>query len=331
MHSRDLPIIDFSPFRGEPRARTELINKIGQAGREIGFFYLGNFGIDPARIAEAFEQSRAFFSLPAARKSELVWDSRTNRGYDGLEAQSFKRGQPGDLKESFRLTAEPDVRNRIDPEVAWSFLVNQANKWPSDMPQFRNVLLSLLSDCGDLVDDILAALEEALDMPEPLLTQNHVRRNYTMRLLHYPAVQGPVKDGQARCGEHTDWTTITLLFQGGQGGLEVRRRTGEWTYAPPLTDCVLVNIGDQLQAWTAGRLLSTPHRVRANLSSDAAIDRYSIALFCYADFDAAIELGEAHTSGAYILSKLQATQSTGTVVHHTGTAARHQAAGAPSA
>jgi isopenicillin N synthase-like dioxygenase len=34
----------------------------------------------------------------------------------------------------------------------------------------------------------------------------------------------PRKDGQARCGEHTDWGTITLLFQGGQGGPEVRRR-----------------------------------------------------------------------------------------------------------
>jgi isopenicillin N synthase-like dioxygenase len=327
MYTTDLPIIDFSPFCGDTSSRAEFINKIGEAGREVGFFYLRNFGIDPRRITEAFAQSRAFFALPATRKSELLWDSTTNRGYDGLEAQSFKAGQPGDLKESFRFTAEPDLRNRVDREVAWSFLVNQSNKWPENMPQFRNVLLPLLSDCGDLVDDILAALEEALDMPEPLLTQNHVRRNYTMRLLHYPAVKGPVKDGQARCGEHTDWTTITLLFQGGQGGLEVRRRTGEWTPAPPLTDCVLVNIGDQLQAWTAGRLVSTPHRVRANFSPHAELDRYSIALFCYADFDAAIDLGDTGTSGAYILSKLQATQSTGTMPHDISRSEGYRAAG----
>lgn len=312
MDTRDFPIIDFSAYRADTRARAELISKIGRAGGETGFFYLTNFGIDPGRIAEAFGQSRAFFALPAARKSELLWDGSTNRGYDGLEAQSFKAGQPGDLKESFRFTAEPDVRNGVDREQAWSFLVNQPNKWPRDMPQFRNVLLPLLSDCGDLVEDILAALEGALEMPEPLLTRNHQRRNYTMRLLRYPAVQAAAKDGQARCGEHTDWTTITLLFQAGQGGLEVRRRSGEWALAPPLTDCVLVNIGDQLQAWTAGRLVSTPHRVQAGPSPDAAMDRYSIALFCYADFDAAIDLGDAQTSGAYIMSKLQATQSTGT-------------------
>jgi hypothetical protein len=94
---------------------------------------------------------------------------------------------------------------------------------------------SIANFCTD-VEDVLAAVEKAVDMPERPLTKNHAKRNYTMRLLHYPAIQGPVKDGQERCGEHTDWGTITLLFQGGQGGLEVRRRTGEWIFAPPLAD-----------------------------------------------------------------------------------------------
>jgi isopenicillin N synthase-like dioxygenase len=318
MYTRDIPIIDFSHFRGDPKTRAEFTDDIGAAGRETGFFYLRNFGIDPSRIAEAFAQSHAFFALSAARKSEVLWDSITNRGYDGLEAQSFKADRPGDLKESFRFTSDPDESNAIDREEAWGPFVNQPNKWPRDMPRFRNVLLPFLSDCGTLVENILTALEDALDMPEALLTRHHRRRNYTMRLLHYPAVQGPVKDGQARCGEHTDWSTITLLFQAGQGGLEVRRRTGEWTLAPPLTDCVLVNIGDQLQVWTAGKLVSTPHRVRVGLPPDASADRYSIALFCYADFDAAIDLGDARTSGAYILSKLRATQGAGTLVQDFG-------------
>src|SRR5215470_784158 len=111
MYTMDLPIIDFSPFRGDARARAEFTKKIGEAARGTGFFYLRNFGIDAKRTAEAFAQSRAFFALPAARKSELLWDKSTNRGYDGLEAQSFNAGQPGDLKESFRFTGEPDPHN----------------------------------------------------------------------------------------------------------------------------------------------------------------------------------------------------------------------------
>jgi isopenicillin N synthase-like dioxygenase len=312
MYANNLPVIDFSTVHGDARARAELIAEIGRAGRDTGFFYLKNFGIEPMRIAQVFARSRSFFALPYERKCELLLD-RTNRGYDGLEAQSFRAGQPGDLKESFRFTAEPNPQYRPDRDTPWSFLVNQPNKWPSQMPRFREVMLSFLSHCGDLVDDILAAVEEAADLPERQLMKNHTKRNYTMRLLRYPAIQGPVKDGQERCGEHTDWGTITLLFQGGQGGLEVRRRTGEWIFAPPLANCVLVNIGDQLQAWTGGRLVSTPHRVRAELSRDSAIDRYTIALFCFADFDTSIDLGTVHTSGAYVLSKLQATQETSAV------------------
>src|SRR5262249_23516800 len=117
--------------------------------------------------------------------------------------------------------------------------------------------------------------------------------------------------GQARCGEHMDWGTITLLFQGGEEGLEVRCRSGTWIPAPPLVDCVLVNIGDQLEAWTDGRLVSTPHPARAEISPGTVVDRYSIALFCYADFEAPIAIGDTHTSGSYLLSKLQATQGTG--------------------
>lgn len=310
MYSGDLPVFDFSAFHGDARARTDLVAGIGRASTETGFFYLKNFGIETINIAQVFAESRSFFALSQARKRELLLDV-TNRGYDGLEAQSFQPGRPGDLKESFRLTAEPNPQHRRNPSAAWNFLVNKSNKWPSELPRFREVTLSFLSRCGDLVDGILVAVEEAIDMSKGQLTNSHSKRNHTMRLLHYPAIQGQVKDGQERCGEHTDWGTLTLLFQEGQGGLEVRRRTGEWIFAPPLPDCVLVNIGDQLQAWTAGRLVSTPHRVRVAGSPDTAIDRYSIALFCFVDFGASINFGNVHTSGEYVLSKLRTTQKAG--------------------
>ena len=208
MRTTNLPILDFSDFNGDAAARAALIKKIDRAARETGFFYLKNFGIDVKLIAEAFAQSRAFFALPAAEKAELLWD-RTNRGYDGLEAQSFNAGQPGDLKESFRFTAEPDMTRWVDAEAAWNFLVNQPNTWPQRLPRFRHVLLSFLSGCGDLVDDILTALEQGLEMAEPALSKSHLRRNYTMRLIRYPGVSSTPKAGQARCGEHTDWGTIS--------------------------------------------------------------------------------------------------------------------------
>ena len=45
----------------------------------------------------------------------------------------------------------------------------------------------------------------------------------TLRLLHYPCLPDDkiIKPGQIRCGEHTDYGSITLLFQDNMPGLEV--------------------------------------------------------------------------------------------------------------
>jgi len=45
----------------------------------------------------------------------------------------------------------------------------------------------------------------------------------TLRLLHYPGISEDltIKPGQIRCGEHTDYGSITLLFQDDMPGLEV--------------------------------------------------------------------------------------------------------------
>ena len=50
---------------------------------------------------------------------------------------------------------------------------------------------------------------------------------------------------QVQLGEHTDYGTLTLLFQRNVGGLEVQtRRGGDYVPAPPIHGTILVNIGD---------------------------------------------------------------------------------------
>ena len=45
-----------------------------------------------------------------------------------------------------------------------------------------------------------------------------------LRLLYYPPIpeESNIKPEQVRCGEHSDYGSITLLFQDSVGGLEVR-------------------------------------------------------------------------------------------------------------
>lgn len=46
---------------------------------------------------------------------------------------------------------------------------------------------------------------------------------YNMRMLHYPPIADSevIKPGTVRCGEHSDYGLLTLLFQDDVDGLEV--------------------------------------------------------------------------------------------------------------
>ena len=60
-----------------------------------------------------------------------------------------------------------------------------------------------------------------------------------LRSLYYPAIAN-VKPGVTRCGEHSDYGTLTFLFQDSLGGLQIRGVGGEWVDAEPVEGSILV-------------------------------------------------------------------------------------------
>lgn len=99
-------------------------------------------------------------------------------------------------------------------------------------------------------------------------------------------------DIDVRAGAHSDYGSITLLFQRpSQPGLEIRPPDNSDTWQPvpvfppnyPSTTYppILVNIADLMSYWTGGLLRSTVHRVIFPKDSQGAKDRYSIAYFAH--------------------------------------------------
>ena len=98
----------------------------------------------------------------------------------------------------------------------------------------------------------------------------------------------------------------TLLFQSTVGGLEVRPphyttptpwlSTETWTPAPALPDKILINIGDMLEFWTAGKLKSTWHRV-VPTEREGGLDRYTFAYFLHPDRDCVLVPMEGMNDG----------------------------------
>ncbi|XP_033740512.1 2-oxoglutarate-dependent dioxygenase htyE-like [Pecten maximus] len=113
-----------------------------------------------------------------------------------------------------------------------------------------------------------------------------------VRSLYYPALSPDtnIKANQVRCGEHSDYGSLTLLFQDDVGGLEVRNLHGEYIPASPISDTILINIGDLMQRWTADRLTATKHRVLIPEEDLVRCkSRQSVAFFIQPDDEVMIE------------------------------------------
>ncbi|WP_228052660.1 isopenicillin N synthase family oxygenase [Nodosilinea sp. LEGE 07298] len=328
----EIPLIDFSPFLiNDPVGKIQVAADIYHACRDVGFLYLVHHGIPEGAIAAAFAQSQQFFALPLAEKQAIAWSSEvSNRGYIGLERERLDETQPGDLKEAFNLGREIDsaetatragfgnqLGTSIRPGIGEAALVQ--NRWPAQPAHFRATLIDFFDTCATAVASIFRAFALALDMPEEFIVAHHTAQNYTLRLLHYPPLTISPKPGQTRAGAHSDYGTLTLLFQDDVGGLEVLSAQGDWIAAPAIPDAVLINTGDLTERWSNGVFRSTKHRVSLPQGEKAQRDRYSIAFFCEPNADALIGClptcqGPGHppqyppiTAGDYLLSRLQAT------------------------
>lgn len=157
----------------------------------------------------------------------------------------------------------------------------------------------LWKKCHETGEKILKLLAKGLKIDESKGGENwFVDRHQVdkesgsiLRFLYYPGQKKQDPETVIRAGAHTDYGTVTLLFQKpNEEGLEIFSPvTKKWTpvlfvpskdpkYAPPL----IVNIADLLSFWTAGILKSTIHRVKFPASVQASgKDRYSIVYFLH--------------------------------------------------
>jgi isopenicillin N synthase-like dioxygenase len=267
----EVPIVDVGDFAASENARSRIVSDVQRALTESGFLYARGIGIDPALIARAFAIAARFFAAPPEHKKQFAYGSvEANFGFQGIEAESLDPRSKPDLKEAFTM------RNAR----AWA---NTADRWPD--AEFRDMALELYDEGLAAAYRMLAILAASLDLPAYFFAERHLGENVTLRFLHYPANLPMRSSDQLGAGAHTDYGSITLLFQDDVGGLELLGADGQWHFAPPVADAVVINTGDLMERWTNGRFRSTVHRVRPITGSR---DRYSIALFV--DPDSAVEV-----------------------------------------
>lgn len=103
-----------------------------------------------------------------------------------------------------------------------------------------------------------------------------------LRFLKYPRGGESEYKEPVRAGAHSDYGSVTLLFQKDVPGLQVQASRTEWIAAPLVPGAIIVNVGDQMELWTNGLFKSTMHRVTF-LPQHNHLDRYSMPYFVQAN------------------------------------------------
>lgn len=284
-----IPVIDLGPYlAGEKGALERTAQQLGEASETIGFYFITNHGVAQKLVDRVFAEAWRFHHLPLERKLEVrALDQPI--GYLPVGGQTQRaerygaRAKHPDRSASYYIREEyaADHPDRA-AKKPWVF----DNRWPADLPGFRETLLDYFHTMTALMQKLLPLQSVALGLGSDYLPRHEAFQpmNPTLRLIHYPP-RLPENDGQYGIGPHTDFGYCTILAQAQKPGLEILTRSGEWIKAPAYDGYFLVNNADMMMRWSNDRFRSAPHRVY-NLDGD---ERISIPFFVSTRWDVKLD------------------------------------------
>jgi isopenicillin N synthase-like dioxygenase len=258
------PVIDVSPLVHGTGDRDVVADAIDGACRDYGFFSIVGHGIDGALLDRLERLGREFFALDPEEKAQIAMAhaGRAWRGWFPVGGE-LTSGEP-DRKEGLYFGEELPA---ADPRVEAGLPLHGANLFPSRPAALRETVLATLDAFTTLGHQLMTGFALALGLDEAWFDRELTKDPVILfRMFHYPALPEG-SDPVWGVGEHTDYGLLTMLYQDGGGGLELRTREG-WVEIPPQPGALVCNLGDMLERMTGGAYRSTPHRVRSPRGRD---------------------------------------------------------------
>ncbi|KAL0377684.1 UNVERIFIED_CONTAM: putative 2-oxoglutarate-dependent dioxygenase [Sesamum radiatum] len=267
---KSIPLIDISPLvekwddpnLAQDEGVAEVVRQLDRACREAGFFYVKGHGIRDSLVKDIRSVSHQFFHLPYEEKLKIKLSAATGyRGYQRV-GENITKGVP-DMHEAIDCYREvkPGMYGRLGEAM------EGCNKWPSDPPNFKDLMEEYVNLCTDLSRKIMRGIALALGAPMDVFEGNRAGDPFwVLRVIGYPVVHHA--NGQEMPKTETDVGC-----------------NGDWISAVPVPGTFVCNIGDMLKILTNGEYESTLHRVINNSPKY----RVCVAYFYEPNFDAAIE------------------------------------------
>ncbi|CAN4093320.1 unnamed protein product [Withania somnifera] len=244
-----IPVIDLGKCSWE---KMEIIKQLLQAGQEFGFFQVINHGIPETVATQTMSTFREFFDM--ANEGKINVQATKGWIYTGSDEEG---------KNGVHLWRD-NVKHPCHP------LEKCMQNWPDKPASYRQVVGRYIAEVRKLSLTILELICEGLE-----IESGYFDEQSQVQLLsanNYP----PCPDPSLTLGipKHLDPSLITIIVQGNVSGLQVLV-DGQWMCVEAVPNAFVVNIGNQLEIISNGKLRSVEHRAVTN-SREA---RTSIAVF----------------------------------------------------
>ncbi|KAF8040198.1 hypothetical protein BT93_B2432 [Corymbia citriodora subsp. variegata] len=249
-----IPTIDLSGC--DSARRPSVVEEVGRAARELGFFQVVNHGVPAEVLDSTIAAVKAFHEQPMEAKAR-IYRRDMETGVSFFSNVDLFHSKAASWRDTLQIRLGPKLADVEEiPEVCR----NEVLEWNQQVQRLGGLLLGLLSEGLGLSPGKL----QELTCLEMRVMVGH----------YYPYCPQP--DLTVGLTSHTDPGVITLLLQDQVGGLQVKHGD-EWVDVAPVPGALVVNIGDILQIMSNDEYKSVDHRVLANPSQEP---RVSIAVFC---------------------------------------------------
>lgn len=241
-----IPVVDFSLLSsGTPAQRSLVIEELGKACKDWGFFKVINHGVPQSLTDAVMEVMRGFFDLKEEEKREF-------EGKDLLDP----------------IRCGTSFNTSLDKVLFWrDFLrvVVHPNQlqFPYKPAGLSEVSLEYCQRIREVARELLKAISESLGLKpcyiDKVMNLESGLQTFVANL--YP----PCPEPELAMGlpPHSDHGLITFVTQNGISGLQLRRN-GKWVSVNAAPNSFLVNTGDQLQVLSNGKYKSNQHRAVVN-------------------------------------------------------------------
>ncbi|CAK9322140.1 unnamed protein product [Citrullus colocynthis] len=240
-----IPIVDFSLLiNGTPHQRAKVVNELGKACEDWGFFMVVNHGVGEKLMKEMVEICREFFDLKEEEKREY----ETKHVLDPIR---------------YGTSFNPKVEKVFFWRDYLKIMVHPKFHSPSRPTRFREILEEYCTRIREMTRELVRGISESLGLEECCLEKAADLESSSILFAAnlYPSCPQP--ELARGLPSHSDQCLLTILLQNQIAGLQILHHH-KWLNVNPIPNSLLVNVADQLEILSNGKYKSVLHRAMVN-------------------------------------------------------------------